>query len=45
MKITLIYESFKEFGLTQSQLEFSRIWLGRSPRYYSHLVSSGESRD
>ncbi|WP_371826538.1 DUF6626 family protein [Ensifer sp. PDNC004] len=39
MKIKDIYETMCASGLTKSQMEFSRIWLGRSPRYYSHLVA------
>lgn len=41
MKIKGIYEALLADGLTSSQIEFSRIWLGRSPRYYSHLISVG----
>lgn len=36
-----IYTRIKRIGLAKSQLEFSRVWLGRSQRYYSHLVASG----
>ncbi|CAH0343150.1 DUF6626 family protein [Rhizobium sp. CECT 9324] len=39
MKIKEIYEALRADGLTSSQMEFSRIWLGRSPRYYSHLIA------
>ena len=39
MKIREIYEAMYADGLTNSQMEFSRIWLGRSPRYYSHLIA------
>ncbi|WLR96030.1 DUF6626 family protein [Shinella sumterensis] len=39
MKIKDIYEALRADGLTNSQMEFSRIWLGRSPRYYSHLIA------
>lgn len=39
MKIKDIYEALRTDGLTSSQMEFSRIWLGRSPRYYSHLIA------
>jgi hypothetical protein len=39
MKIKEIYEAMHVAGLTSSQMEFSRIWLGRSPRYYSHLIA------
>ncbi|MND88482.1 hypothetical protein D3C80_805100 [compost metagenome] len=41
MKIKEIYEAMYADGLTNSQIEFSRIWLGRSPRYYSHLIAVG----
>lgn len=41
MKIKDIYEAMHADGLTNSQMEFSRIWLGRSPRYYSHLLAVG----
>ena len=39
MKIKEIYEAMRADGLTSSQMEFSSIWLGRSPRYYSHLIA------
>lgn len=39
MKVKKIYETIEACGLTGSQVEFSRLWLGRSPRYYSHLVA------
>lgn len=39
MKIKDVYEALRADGLTSSQMEFSRIWLGRSPRYYSHLIA------
>ena len=41
MRIKEIYEAMRADGLTSSQMEFSRIWLGRSPRYYSHLIAVG----
>ncbi|MDK4711586.1 DUF6626 family protein [Rhizobium sp. CNPSo 4039] len=41
MKIKEIYEAMRTDGLTSSQMEFSSIWLGRSPRYYSHLIAVG----
>ncbi|MEB3047683.1 DUF6626 family protein [Rhizobium mulingense] len=41
MKIKDIFEALRADGLTNSQMEFSRIWLGRSPRYYSHLIAVG----
>lgn len=40
MKIKEIYEAMHADGLTNSQMEFSRIWLGRSSRYYSHLIAT-----
>lgn len=40
MKIKEIYEALRADALTSSQMEFSRIWLGRSPRYYSHLIAT-----
>ena len=40
MKIKQLYEALSNLGLTSSQMEFSRIWLGRSPRYYSHLLAT-----
>ncbi|TAA50053.1 DUF6626 family protein [Shinella sp. JR1-6] len=40
MKIKKIYETMQSAGLANSQMEFSRIWLGRSPRYYSHLIAT-----
>lgn len=36
-----IYGTMKAAGLTNSQVDFSRIWLGRSDRYYSHLIAVG----
>ena len=41
MKIREMYEVMRANGLANSQMEFSRIWLGRSPRYYSHLIAAG----
>ena len=41
MNILEIYKIIFALGLSQSQIEFSEIWLGRSPRYYSHLIASG----
>ncbi len=40
MKIKHIFEAMKTIGLTRSQMEFSQVWLGRSPRYYSHLIAT-----
>lgn len=40
MTIKEIYETMHRAGLTSSQMDFSRIWLGRSPRYYSHLIAT-----
>lgn len=41
MEISKIFELLQAQGVTKSQMEFSRIWLGRSARYYSHLVATG----
>jgi hypothetical protein len=41
MKIKDVYDALHDAGLTNSQMEFSQIWLGRSPRYYSHLIAVG----
>lgn len=40
MTVKQIYETMRGTGLTSSQMEFSSIWLGRSPRYYSHLIAT-----
>jgi hypothetical protein len=40
MKVKEIYEAMAAAGLANSQMEFSSIWLGRSPRYYSHLLAT-----
>lgn len=40
MKLIEIYSAMHCAGLTTSQMEFSKIWLGRSPRYYSHLLAT-----
>lgn len=39
MKVKNIYETIEACGLASSQVEFSRLWLGRSQRYYSHLIA------
>lgn len=39
MIIQEIFEVLSDLGLVRSQVEFSRIWLGKSPRYYSSLLS------
>lgn len=39
MTVKEIYEQMSASGLASSQMEFSCIWLGRSPRYYSHLIA------
>lgn len=41
MKIKDLFDLMQSAGLTRSQMEFSSVWLGRSPRYYSHLVATG----
>ena len=40
MKIKDAFEALQAVGLTSSQMEFSSVWLGRSPRYYSHLIAT-----
>lgn len=40
MKVTELYEGLHACSLARSQVEFSRIWLGRSDRYYSYLVAT-----
>jgi len=40
MKLTEIYSAMHCAGLTKSQMEFSKIWLGRSSRYYSYLLAT-----
>lgn len=39
MRIQDIYRALNELGLVRSQMEFSRLWLGRSARYYSSLLA------
>lgn len=41
MDIRTIYETLNKLGYAKSQVEFSRFWLGRSARYYSHLLATG----
>ncbi|MBQ0710968.1 MULTISPECIES: DUF6626 family protein [Brucella/Ochrobactrum group] len=40
MKLVEIYAAMHQARLTKSQMEFSTIWLGRSPRYYSYLLAT-----
>lgn len=40
MDISAIYGILKRGGYCASQIDFSTNWLGRSPRYYSHLIAS-----
>lgn len=40
MKIKDIYDKMKRIGVTQSQMQFSQIWLSRSDRYFSHLLAT-----
>jgi hypothetical protein len=40
MNISAIYDQMRALDLVTSQVEFSRIWLDRSDRYYSYLVST-----
>lgn len=42
MRINEVFAAMRAQGLAKSQMEFSRIWLGRSPRYYSHLIAMGQ---
>ncbi|WP_108459686.1 DUF6626 family protein [Devosia naphthalenivorans] len=39
MKIQNVYQILQELGLVRSQMEFSRLWLCKSPRYYSSLLA------
>lgn len=39
MEINIVFEQMREAGLVNSQMEFSAVWLGRSDRYYSHLIA------
>lgn len=39
MRVQEIFEVLADIGLVRSQMEFSRIWLGKSPRYYSSLLA------
>lgn len=39
MRVQEIFETLADLGLVRSQMEFSRIWLGKSPRYYSSLLA------
>lgn len=39
MRVQEIFEVLADMGLVRSQMEFSRIWLGKSPRYYSSLLA------
>ncbi len=41
MNVSEIYLTMRELGLAGSQVQFSIVWLGRSPRYYSQLVATG----
>ena len=40
MVIEYVFSQLTRLGYSNSQVEFSRDWLGRSPRYYSHLIAS-----
>jgi hypothetical protein len=42
MDIRTIYETLHDLGYTSSQVEFSKDWLGRSTRYYSHLIACAQ---
>ena len=39
MPINEIYQALHTLGLVSSQVEFSRLWLGKSARYYSSLLA------
>lgn len=39
MKIQEVFQVLFDLGLVRSQMEFSRIWLGKSARYYSSLLA------
>ena len=39
MRAQEIYAAMVRLQLVQSQLEFSRVWLGRSARYYSSIIA------
>ena len=39
MRVQEIFVVLSDLGLVRSQMEFSCIWLGRSPRYYSSLLA------
>ncbi|WP_442880213.1 DUF6626 family protein [Aurantimonas sp. A2-1-M11] len=39
----MIHYTYKQLlaeGFTRSQVHFSAVWLGRSPRYYSNLIAT-----
>jgi hypothetical protein len=40
MEIKDIYARMRELQLASSQVQFSTVWLGRSPRYYSQLLAT-----
>ena len=40
MDIQTIYTQLRDAGLVRSQMQFSEVWLGRSPRYYSNLLAT-----
>ena len=41
MRVKEVYLELARAQLTSSQVQFSEIWLGRSKRYYSHLIAAG----
>lgn len=43
MSVTEIYNLLVRLGLAKSQCDFSRRFLGRSPRYYSYLRATGSN--
>lgn len=39
MDIQDVYRTLQQLGLVRSQIEFSRLWLGKSARYYSSILA------
>ena len=39
MRVQEVFEVLTDLELVRSQIEFSRLWLGKSPRYYSSLLA------
>ncbi|WP_448189352.1 DUF6626 family protein [Azospirillum sp. sgz301742] len=36
-----VYEELVRLGICSSQVEFSRVWLGSSDRYFSNVIATG----